>query len=161
MLAQRHTQSSPYAYSEEPIHEIIDEIAPILARHWEEVARNQDKIPLAVGWDTYRLMTEAGTCSTVTAREDGRLVGYVINLVAPSLHYMRNVFSVNDAIYLDPACRGRGVADAMMDFCEALLRDKYGVEFCHMHMKMAHDFSPWMKKRGYVPIDMIWEKALC
>ena len=65
----------------------IPELKEIIGSHWERLALNRDKVPLAPRWDVYAGMEANGELSFVTLRDEGRLVGYWITIVTPGLHY--------------------------------------------------------------------------
>ena len=52
-----------------------EELGDLLHRHWLEVARDHDRIPLIVDWPAYRRLDDAGTLITYTARRGQELVG--------------------------------------------------------------------------------------
>lgn len=132
----------------EPLRSCIDELLPLLEKHFEEVNFNKEDIPHEPDWDGYMLLENSGMLHVVTAREeDGRLLGYCSTLINTSLHHRHNVFGVNDALYIIPEYRGTGLAYDMFQFVFASLKE-LGVDTVHISMKVTHPFDGLCKKLG-------------
>src|ERR1700752_360454 len=63
----------------ELLYDISREIAPLFVRFWKESGK--DGIPLDPDWDALLRMTATGTLKIVTVRFEGRLVGFLLNVV--------------------------------------------------------------------------------
>jgi GNAT superfamily N-acetyltransferase len=98
------------AFAWEPLARMMEAGLPaIVAAHWEEVGIHKDDVPLAVDWKKYQQIEAGGILKIMSARRDGRLVGYASYLVLPHLHYSTTLHAMNDAIYVDAAERGTGI----------------------------------------------------
>ena len=69
-------------YKEETYSQVIDEIKPLLEDHWEEIALNKEVIKLNPNYEMYEKLCNAGVMRIVTARDDGKLIGYCICIIA-------------------------------------------------------------------------------
>lgn len=85
--------------------DIYPELAPLLVQHWQEIASNHDRIPLDVAYDRYLALCEAGVLHVLSARADGKLVGYHVALVTGHLHYQSTLHCITDVYYLVPQYR--------------------------------------------------------
>jgi hypothetical protein len=56
-----------------------------------------------------RAMDEIGAMQITTARSNGRMFGYLMTLIAPSLVTEGMMTAVNTAFFADPACPGLGL----------------------------------------------------
>lgn len=87
----------------------LSELQVLLPLHYEELALNQDKVPLSPQYDTYVERERRGELVFVTLREQGELVGYFIGFIAPGLHYSTCLTCTMDIFYVHPRHRGAGL----------------------------------------------------
>lgn len=85
----------------------LEEVKPLLERHWEELALNKDKVPLSPQYDVYIQRDALGQIMLVTLREAGELVGYFVGFVSPGLHYSTCLTLIMDIFWLAPEHRGK------------------------------------------------------
>lgn len=97
----------------EPWERVRLEVWPLWAEHHAEIARDGDLVPLAPDWEKYSAHAAAGALHIVTARQDGRLVGYLFALVSTHLHYATTQFAFFDLYWLHPDHRLAGDADSL------------------------------------------------
>jgi hypothetical protein len=90
----------------EPYKDCLPELMECYDHHWEELALNKDKVPLAPQYDIYEARDDAGQLMLVTLRETGRLVGYFIGFIAPGLHYQTCLTLTMDIFWTHPDVRG-------------------------------------------------------
>jgi len=145
--------------------EFAGECSPLFLRHWKEIALNQDTVPLDPDWDRYYAQALAGVLQTLTARVDGKLVGYVFALAGPHLHYNSTLFAVTDMFWLDPLYRrGWGGYKMLNAFVQGL--KETGVKVCFIsekvHFKNARTkgVSTLLKRLGFKPTDLTWSLKL-
>ena len=127
-------------FAVETFEDVIQEIRPLLARHWQEIAWYKDKVPYAPDWERYKQVAEAGVLHIVTARKDGELVGYLVSMISPGMHYKLTNYAVNDIIYLHPDHRGGRTAFRMFKFAIEEFK-KMGVSIFTVHMKTDAPFE--------------------
>ena len=89
----------------ESLTEGLEEMKPLFPSHWEEVALNQDKVPLDPRYDVYLSRDAAGEILYVTLRDLGVLVGYFVGFVQPALHYKTCLTLQMDIFWLHPDFR--------------------------------------------------------
>lgn len=85
---------------------ILDEAKALFPLHWEELALNKDKVPLSVQYDLYAAHEAAGKMLVVSLRQLGRLVGYYVGFIGPSLHYSTCLTLQMDIFWTHPDIRG-------------------------------------------------------
>lgn len=97
----------------------LGELKPLLPHHWAEIAIFTDRMPLDPDYGAYLAADACGELTYVTAREDGRLIGYTLFWVKPHLHYRSTLTATMDLIYLWPDHRmngtGRMMGQTLMD----------------------------------------------
>jgi len=136
---------------------VIEELKPLLMKHWEEIAHYKD-IPLDPAYEVYQSIEDKGALRMFTARDDGgRIVGYSV-FFRGSLHYKGfNTFS-QDVLFVLPEYRGR-LGYRLIRFCDEQLKAE-GAQVVYHHVKLQHDFGPLLKRMGYEPIDVIYGRRL-
>ena len=92
-------------YEHESYRTIAEEIRPLLRRHWEAIANDKEAVPLDVDEEKYRALDSAGLLVIITARVDGRLVGYIAAILSPHLHYRSTLFATFDVFWMEPEFR--------------------------------------------------------
>ena len=92
-------------YEHESYATIAEEIRPLLRRHWEAIANDKEAVPLDVDEEKYRALDSAGLLVIITARVDGRLVGYIAAILSPHLHYRSTLFATFDVFWMEPEFR--------------------------------------------------------
>lgn len=135
------------------------ELEGLLMMHWEELARHKDEIKLSIDWSAYEALELADILHMTTARDDGKLIGYIVTFVAPSLHYKEHVMAKDDVLFMHPDYRGTRTFIKLLKYTEDYLAG-LGVENFYIGMKLAHDFGPLLERFGYVAIDRTFEKRL-
>lgn len=93
----------------ESFKERLGELQALLPLHYEELALNKDKVPLAPQYEVYVAREERDELLFVTMREAGALVGYFIGFIAPGLHYSTCLTCTMDIFYIHPAKRAQGL----------------------------------------------------
>ena len=142
-------------YQRETVAQVLDEIKPLLLKHWEEIAHFKD-VPLDPDWDFYQ---KSPAVRVFTARNEGQLIGYGVFFVAPNKHYKQSIQAVQDILFLLPEYRGGRNGYRLIKFCDEQLKAE-GAQAIYHHVKTAHDFGPLLTALGYELVDLIYAKRL-
>jgi GNAT superfamily N-acetyltransferase len=143
----------------EKYHQVSEDIKDLIKLHYEEIAVNKDVIPLDPDWDRYKQLDDKGLILTVTARDDGKLIGYAIFFVTTHLHYKSTYYANNDLLYLHPDYRKGLIGVRLITLSEKYLKEK-GVTKIMWHIKFNKDFSRLLHHLGYVDEDIIVGKII-
>lgn len=133
-----------------------------MRRHWEALALERDVIPLDVDWDRYLALAATGQLCVTTARFDGLLVGYILNLVSGHLHYRSTLHAHMDAYWLDPAYRGGLEVIRWFRLNEEHLRS-LGVRKVTGSEKLHYlngRVGLIFQRLGFRPVERTWSKVL-
>lgn len=131
----------------------VEEMKPMAVAHYEEVGHWD--LPVDVDWDFYR---NSPAVRTFTVREQGKLVGYAVFLVAPDKHLGNRPMAIADAVYVDPQWRGRTTAYRFVRWCEEQLKPEV---FAVYHgTKMAAQWSNLLEAQGYSIVDCVYGKRM-
>ncbi len=145
----------------EPLMSQIEEMKALFPLHYEELALNQDKVPLSPQWHVYEQREERGETVYVTLREEGALLGYIVMFVAPGLHYETCLTAHMDILFVRPDRRDAAAKGVflMMDTLEAELRRR-GVKRWFMGTKLHKDIGAIFKRRGFTQVEVTHSKWL-
>jgi hypothetical protein len=147
-------------FEEENVYDVREEIAPMLDKHYEEVAMYKDKIKLAVDWDKYETMEDQDSLRVYTLRNDEeKLVGYNVFFVHIHPHYMNDKYAVNDIVYIDPTYRHTENTIEFFNWCERMLEHE-GVSVMTYHMKEYIPFHTLMKALDFDHAEFIYTKYI-
>ena len=145
-------------YALESVASVTDEIKPLIAAHYDEIATYKD-IPLRPNWDAYHRAEVAGILRIYTARFMDRLVGYSIFLVTPALHYETSVQANEDVLFILPEYRKGRVGMNLIRYADESL-EREGVQVLRRHVKARHDFGPLLERMGYQLEDYMFSRRL-
>lgn len=95
----------PITVQRETYDSVIGEIKPLLERHWQEVARNKELIPLDPRYEAYRHADISGSLRIYTVRAEGILIGYAVYFIHTHFHYQQNLWALSDIYWVDPYFR--------------------------------------------------------
>lgn len=149
-------------FQEERFADVIGEAASLTQRHWEEIARNRDSIPLAPDMVRYSKMDEMGLLLICTARLDGKLVGYAAYFLEPHGHinYRKTPWSHSNIFWVDNGLREHGIGSGLFRFVEMALKS-HGIAMMHTRTKIAHPAAGKMlQSLGQAAIETVFEKVL-
>jgi len=157
----------PIVFHVEPWSAVVPEMRPVWLLHWREVARDHIAVPLAVGYGAYEELEAAGRLHVLTARLRGRLVGYVVTIVQPHLHYAGTLFGTFDLFYLLPELRRGWRGVQMFRAAERSLRAR-GVRVLQAGTKIhaspltgkSLDAGPIFEFLGWVQTERVYRKLL-
>ncbi len=141
----------------EPYMDCLPELMACYDHHWEELALNKDKVPLAPQYDVYEARDDAGQLLLVTLREAGRLVGYFIGFIAPGLHYKTCLTLTMDIFWTHPDVRGGFAGVKLFRAVEKDARRR-GVHRIFYGSKMHKDASRLFEFLKMEPVEMYYTK---
>lgn len=143
----------------EPFAPFLDEVKPLLPRHWAELALNKDEVPLDPQYDEYLRRDAVGQVLLVTLRAAGELVGYFVGFVAPGLHYRTCLTLTLDIFWLAPEHRGQMGGARLFRAVEAEAVRR-GVQRMVAGSKCHKDASFLFERLGYERIEVYYSKWL-
>ena len=143
----------------ESFDDVKDDIKYLLDLHYNEIALDKEVIPLDPDWDKYRNLYNLGILKIITARDEGKIVGYSIFFVNAHLHYKSSIYANNDLLYLHPEYRKGSLGIKLIKYSEKVLRD-LGVTKILWHIKFNKDFRLLLHRLGYIDEDVIVGKIV-
>lgn len=92
-------------YSIEPLETCWDEIVALGEAHWHETMEYyRGKQPFKPEFERYNQYDKLGWLITFTVRDEGRMIGYSLIYVTPSMHTQQTI-ATEDTIFLLPEYR--------------------------------------------------------
>jgi len=158
VMAPAFTELRGLYYQAELVSDLWEEATPLLEAHWREVAHYQD-IALKPDVETYAKLQAAGQLRCYTARDCGRLIGYVVFFVRPNPHYATSIQAHQDVLFVALDYRKGMVGVRLIKFAEQRLRAE-GVQVIYHHAKRTNKVGELLKRLGYELVDEIYAKRL-
>ena len=143
-------------YARETVAGVLDEIQPLLARHWQEIA-TYDDIPLDPDYPAYLAADARGVVRVFTARVEGVLIGYGVFFIG-NLHYKSSRIAVQDILFVLPEHRGGRAGFGLVRHIDASLKAE-GIQVAYQHVKMAHPaLGRVLFHCGWQPVETIYAR---
>jgi GNAT superfamily N-acetyltransferase len=136
----------------------VDEFEKLFPEHYEELCVVKD-FELNPDYAAYKRMCDAGMLRCITCRCDGELIGYIIFIIQPHLHYMSCKTAFEDIYFIRKEYRRGRVGIKLFQYAENVLKG-IGVDRIVMHTKVHLDNSRLFEYLGYKMTDKIFTKLL-
>lgn len=147
-------------FAVEPWSALRPIIFPFWVRHYLEIARDQDAVPLDPDWGKYDAMAEAGSLLIITARsEHGELEGYLFAIVSTHLHYKSTLCAFFDLYWLEPKARQGWSGIRLFREAERALR-AIGVRKVFGQTKTHKDVGLIFRRLGWSEAETAYSKVL-
>ena len=142
----------------EPFLSFLEEVKPILPRHYEELALDKDNVPLEPMYELYVQRAHLGQAIALTVRETGKLIGYFVGFVAPGLHYRTCLTLTMDIFYVLPEHRGSGAGYMLFKEVEKECKRR-GIQRMFVGSKLYKDAFWLFEKLGYTEVERYYSKT--
>jgi GNAT superfamily N-acetyltransferase len=147
-------------FQKEPFWQALHDAEALLPRHFDEIA--EFKVILGEpdpDIEEYARLSERKALHVLTARDDGRLVGYYVATVTHNRHYRKVTNGVDDLYFLAPEYRRGRVGVQLFLEAERMMREA-GAMIGIAKVKVAHDHGPILERLGWRPFERVYAKAL-
>jgi hypothetical protein len=138
--------------------EFLKEMETIFPAHYEELCVTKD-FPLAPDYKRYWTMAEMGWLVCINCMNDDDLVGYIVFIIQPHLHYSTCITAFEDIYYLKPEYRKGRTGIKMFKYAEEVMKE-IGVHRIIYHTKVHLDNSRLFEYLGYKNTDKTYTKIL-
>jgi hypothetical protein len=143
----------------ESFRERLSELKTLLDHHYEELALDQEHVPLSPQFEVYFERERRGELLFVTLRDSGALIGYFIGFIAPGLHYSTCLTCTMDIFYVRKDRRTGTAGVRLFRFVERELRRR-GVRRWFMGSKVHADASALFERIGARKVEVYYSKWL-
>jgi hypothetical protein len=144
-------------YQEEPFEELWPDMQPHVLNHWKEVGSFKDYKP-DLDYNIFVAMQNSGQLVCCSARDDGKVVGYMIDFVRYHLHYKTVKVAISDLYYIAEPYRAK-CARKLLKFIESV-EQEMGVHTRVTRSKDANNSGKFHELMGYNASEVTWVKRL-
>lgn len=123
--------------------------------HYDEIAGDKARMPMRPDADLFIHLESLGHLQVVTARDSGKMVGYMIFAVRPHPHYADILCGFEDAYFLSASYRKGWTGVKLIRESIEVLK-KRGVKRWFIHTKKAKDLGRILKFLGGSHSDEIY-----
>lgn len=128
--------------------------------HYAEVAVRKERMEMKPDVCAYEALEASGALSILVARAGaGRMVGYMLSVVRPHLHYADVLCGFEDAYFLDPEHRKGMTGVRMLKAWEAEMHRR-GCKLIFAMTKPFLDMRPVFERLGFTTSDYVLSKWL-
>ena len=150
-------------YSVEDFQSYLLDAVPLWKTHHEEVALSSVKNirPFAPDIKKYLSLEDQKLLGVFTIRdENNNLKGYAIFVINTAMHYRKNIYALNDALYLSPDIRKGREGIKFMKWCESQIIKLTNnlVSIIQWRTKVEHNFGRVLESMGYSQDDICYTK---
>lgn len=145
-------------YNVEDYLAVEPELKAIYPEHYEELTVSKN-FPLDPDYERYARLSTSGILKLITCRDDNNLVGYVIMIVGPALHYKTCIVAHEDIYYLKKEYRKGRTGIKLFNFVEEEMK-KIGVDRIVMGTKIYSDNSKLFEYLGYRFYEKLYTKEI-
>lgn len=120
--------------------------------HYDELAANKSRMKMRPDEKAYEALAASGMLSILTLRRDGHMVGYLLSVVRPHLHYADMLCGFEDAYFLTKECRRGWTGVKMFREWIAVMQDR-GVQMLFAMTKPWLDRGLILRRVGFAKTD--------
>jgi GNAT superfamily N-acetyltransferase len=142
----------------EPLSACWNEILAIGLEHWKETEGYRHDQPFKPEYERYKSYEDCGWGFTVTVRDEGKLVGYSVMYVCPSMH-TQELIATEDTFFLLPDYRKGWTAIKLLKFAEDECARRGAVEIFQT-AKLTNKAGDILERRGYTHVANQYSKRL-
>ena len=110
---------SDITFQVENYSDCIEELKELIDSNWEEAGLYNEKLKLNPDYEKVQSFANTENLFIITVRDQGKIVGYTVNLIDSHLHHKDSIFSVVDIIYLKPEYRNSSISTELLIETEA------------------------------------------
>lgn len=144
---------------QEFLDDVRGEVEVLIQDHYDEVYPVRDVFDWDMDWDSYEKLEDHGLLRIFTAREYGKLAGYLWVLITPNLHSKGSALACDDGLFVAKGYRGKSVAKGLIKFAEKCLKED-GLKVFHIVGTTEKPIDALMQRMGYTAIETKFQKVL-
>lgn len=145
------TEETPEDYSEKTIEEVLE----IGKEHWEEVKIFDERYRVRTN---YFLAKPKDKVSLITARENGKVVGYILLLISESI-FSDAQQAIVTVFYVKKEKRGSFLWKSLLEYAQEVCRAR-GIPKLSVYGSARVDLYPIMHRLGFSPETIIYSKSV-
>ena len=127
--------------------------------HYDEIALNKRVMVYAPDAERFQRLEDSGHLLTLCVFDDGKVVGYSVNLISTHLHYRELVVCHNDMLYIVPEHRRGRLGLKLIRATQAAAKDR-GAQLLTWHAKEHTTLADLLPKLGCGVQDILFSEVL-
>jgi len=131
----------------------------VVRRHYEEIAQFKEVQVLDPDFEAYDRLEATGKLWVMTARDESRLVGYIVMFLSNDLHYRKLMRATEDIHFLLPEYRKGWTGYNMLKKVKAAMKEK-GAHTVTFRTKAGQDHGVLFERLGGVLHDLVYTIVL-
>lgn len=146
-------------YQQERFADVIDDVKALAPAQWAEMAHGYENFVAEPNWKLYLSIEAAGAGLLVTARDDGKMVGYMGFMVFPHASARECLAASSTPFYVVPGPRCGLVLRRLLLTARALLA-KRGVKIVSVRTHVWASAGPLLEAMGFRQTDLMYMQEL-
>lgn len=135
------------------------ELEELLRLHYQQIALDQELVPLDIDYERYAALDATGNFHIVTIRDGIKLAGYYAAIISSHLHNKSTLFGFSDVYYVLQQYRKATTGIRLIQFMEQTLKER-GVKKLVGNTKKHLDVGRIFEYLGWEEAETIYTKAL-
>src|SRR3972149_1204999 len=144
-------------FQKEKLADCFDESRELQQQHFQEIAQNKDVLGgVNPDREMYMKLDALGLIHVLTARDDGKLVGYFVAFVRKHMHYQHIMCGSDDLFYLAPSHRRGMTGLRFIDAAIGMMRAAGAQHISIRDKFLSRDIGPLLERRGFKAIEIVY-----
>lgn len=123
--------------------------------HYNEIALDKERMEMRPDIEAYQRLEATGQLQILTARDSGIMVGYLLTVIRPHMHYAGVLCGFEDSYFLSKDHR-RGMVGVKL-IREGIKQMKFaGVKKCFFMTKAFLDMGRIFERLGFSKSDIVY-----
>lgn len=148
-----------YTFSRESFRQVSEDSLEFINDNYDETGQLQDTVPLDVDWDGMFNYEAHGSLLSFALRIDGKMIGYAIFLLTPTLHARSTMHAISDVIFIAKEYRQGLVGLKFIEYCEAYAK-QCGAKVSHLIMKADPRLARILERTNHRIFEVTYMKVL-
>ncbi len=146
-------------FSVEKFSAAYPEAKELLVMHWDEIAPYKDVLTINPDLQMYATLEDAGKLCVITARQMGKLIGYIVMMLHAHHHYSHVLAATEDLHFLHPDYRKGSLGLRLLAAAETEMKRR-GAQIMMLRTKVSHDHGLLFERLGFAPQDIVYSKRI-
>jgi len=143
-------------FQREQAHTCFQEVLPLLESYRREVGYYTN-LKLDPEFDRYEQLEKLGALRAYTARLENKIIGFCVFHFYPHLHFKKNIFALQDILYIKPEHRGFGYS--FLKWCNEQLKTD-GASVIYYSVSLNFNYGSLLKRLGFRLADHVYAKEI-
>lgn len=137
----------------------ISELEPIFKSHYDELITEKERSPYGPNYRSFIASENQGSLLFISIRDGAKMIGYMINLIAPSFEYKGILTCVSSFTYILPDYRKKSAGWQAMNYLEEKLKE-LGVQEWLAGYRVNFDLLGFYEDFGFHKHEVIMRKRI-